>query len=228
MRKLLLCALFIAVACASGAAQGIQPKAPEVLKAGVFDYSSVEFQADKIAYQAAMSAKDYDRAREIRNEVAYRVRSTVSATYGLFEGKLYQGKAAASTALDILESGLTGLITLTGKEGWAAILSIVKGGRASFDKNFFNAQTMAILIQQMRAARLRVITRMDESLATRSVQEYPLAKALDDCVELFNAGTLQGGLMEASQSAGANLQAAQNDAAAARARIQNSNAVPQQ
>src|SRR3954470_6811556 len=120
-RSALLLAIVVLLASIAAHAQGIQPKAPDVLNLSVFSYSPTEFAADKIAYQAALSAKDYDKAREIRNDVAFKVRATVNGTYGAFEGKLYQGKAAASTGLDILESGLTGLITLTGKAGWATI-----------------------------------------------------------------------------------------------------------
>ena len=197
-------------------AQG-KPKTPPILTERVGLYTTTEFDADVISYNSAMNLGDYDQARVIRDKVIYRVMGTVDLAYGNFEANLFNTRATRNVILDIVENTLTAVIGITDKASLVGLLAGLRGGRNSYDKNFFQQQTLQVVIQTMRASRLRVATKIEESLSALSAADYPLNQGLQDTIQYLGAGTLQAGLSEAVETASQSMQAARSAAVESRA-----------
>lgn len=226
-RHFALCAVLLlsAFACLPNYARAqSKPKTPSILQQ-LGEYGPLESNADVLEYKAAMAANDFERARLIRNDILYHGKIGVDLNYGAFKRSQFKEKALLNTVFDIGTDALTVGIGMTdavkGKNILTGILGLVTGGRRAYEKNFWKSQSLPAVIASMEAGRLNKATEIENKL-TLSVQDYGLYAALSDLAEYFNRGTLESGLESLNDAAGARLQAAKTDAAAARVMRMNS------
>lgn len=208
-------ALFLATLCLSGCAgsQLNRPRVPRLLgpTSPMVLYTDAEFTKDYAEYKAAVvkcaepSALQECQAKLLRNSIINRIKLDIELNYREYVGQLFVGRAGASVGLDALELGLATAATLAGASGTktvlAGILTGTKGIRLSFDKNFFAEKTTPILISRIETLRDAIKNDIGVQM-TLSIAEYPLEEAWNDLVELFYAGTLQGGIQALSADTG--------------------------
>lgn len=200
----LVALLWLALTGCAGS-QLARPKIPRLLTSSspLVLYTNDAFQKDYDAYKAAVvrcatpTAAEQCIAKQLRDSIINRINLDIELNYREYAAQLFIGRAGTNVGLDALELGLSTAATLAGAEGTktilAGILTGAKGIRLSFDKNFFAERTTPIIIGRMNTARETLLTELHTKM-TLSVAEYPLEEAWSDLVELFYAGTLQGGI----------------------------------
>lgn len=208
--------------CVSVHAQSLKPKPPGILEQRIGVYSVADFDADKLAYKTAMESTDaghLQRAREIRDNVVNHMIATVDFVYGNWKVALYGTDAKWKTIFDIFESVLVAGIgrtnVLSTKDDLTAILQIVRGGRASFNKNFFTS-SVPMLIAAMDAGRLAKLVEIENKLAT-PVREYSLDEGLADVGRYFAEGSIPSAVQHLNENAATTLQSVRAQASQTRA-----------
>src|SRR5258708_14818802 len=98
-----------------------------------------------------------------------------------------------------------------GKTILSALVSGVTGTRLSIDKNFFRQQTVTAIISSMQANRNRIRTIILQRLTSEGADTYPFEAVRSDLIDLFFAGTLQGGIQELHQASSSNAQESRAD-----------------
>lgn len=176
------------------------PKAP--LPAAVF---STPFLADLSSptlfrdYNALSGQAQIDR----RNQILYEIVWLTDASYGSYEKNFFAGQAYVGTGGDIVNIGLAGVAAVTGTAHLKAVLAVfssgVTGMRASYEKNFFDQQTRAVIVQKMRSGRLAVLAAIRAGMATPG---YSLEQGLMDTSSYFDAGTVIGALVAIAEDSG--------------------------
>lgn len=201
----LLCVAVLSNGCTANRIQRMEsPDRPPTLEAS---YTAAQKSADVAVYNTRVQANDLAGARVMRDLIVQNVRREIEVVYQAFERGLFANKAAFEVEMDIFELLLSTATTLSGSHraqtNLAALLTGTKGTRLSVDKNVFGEKTYSTLVSQMRASRSKASASMVEKLAKLDVNNYPLAEAETDLVQLFNAGTIHDALVRLSAHAGA-------------------------
>ncbi|MGX9713129.1 hypothetical protein ACWYXJ_02595 [Janthinobacterium lividum] len=123
-----------------------------------------------------------DRMR-IRNGIVRDFMAIADHNYMQFKNELLAGRVRTDTIADITELLLSTATTLTGglmtKTNLGAASTLLKGSRATVDKNFFAQQTMRAIINSMEASRSSdktvIISKMNKSTSV-----YPISEAISD------------------------------------------------
>jgi hypothetical protein len=193
----------------------VKPKAPVVLSKVIFEYTETEFNADRRAYETAMSDPDPKKPRRIRDEIVYSLKRTIDAYYDQFENDLTLGRAKTSTLADFTELTAASAINITNGDRAKNIIAIAltafKGGRKSVEENFFREKTTEILISKMRASRSQVEEEITKRM-NEDVEVYPLDSALGDIIKYFGAGTLKNAFQGLQQEASKDAENSEKDA----------------
>lgn len=191
--------------CASGLVNRIDEPKPATLLAPYYTVGNKK--ADQLAYNTAMSSRDYVTARIQRDLIVHSIWKEINTVYGEFEAGLYANKAAFELETDIAELLISTATTLTGapraKTNLSALLTTFKGSRLSVDKNIFAEKTYGALVSQMRANRSNVSALIHEKLARLDVLGYSLTEAEGDLGLLFKAGTIHEALLQITTETGA-------------------------
>lgn len=212
MKSVLLITLLVSTLFLTGCPK-TQPAVPPVLAKQVADYEIQKFTTDTDQYYCAIDgctgqARDVAKATRLRNRVIARLKAAIDANYQEFENQLFTGRARSNVLLDITEFGANVATTISNGERVKTIISAFvtgfKGGRKSFDENFFREQTIQVIISQMEASRARVETDMLKNMNDKDADGYSLDTALGDLINYFYAGTLQKGLQELAKETGKN------------------------
>lgn len=218
MKPLLLVTILIGTLFLTGCPK-TQPAVPPVLAKRVADYEISRFNTDTEQYYCAVDGctgqqRDVAKATRLRNRVIARLKAAVDANYQEFENQLFTGRARSNVLLDITEFGANVATTISNGERVKTIISAVvtgfRGGRKSFDENFFRERTIQVIISQMEASRARVETEMLKSMNDKDADGYSLDTALGDLINYFYAGTLQKGLQELAKETGKSAIAAED------------------
>lgn len=154
-------------------------------------------------------------AKNVRNEIIEQGASAIDANYAQYVSDLNLGRSRGNFVADVVELGISGVSgSLSGPADTLRILGVAlntfKGARASFDLNYFNKQTTAILVNQMDDNRNRVYAAILRK-KDRDIDRYSMAEAIKDLVAYYNAGTLVRALTALSQQTGANVQQSENE-----------------
>ncbi len=226
-----------------------RPDKPELMSDGsgtssLVRYSLAEYTADKRLYDAAIAnartasdsaemRRQLELARLSRDVMINRVRSDIRDHSGEFEDALRQRIAAMATGADFVELGLSAATTIVGGESaktvLAAILTAVKGGRISVDKNFFRERTSEAIVAALRTSRLTQDTAIVKKMSLLDVRQYTFEEAWNDLVDLYYAGTLASAFQTLSEQAGARAEAAkQEQVALDNVRVEITAATPQE
>ena len=114
-------------------------------------------------------------------------------------------RAQAESVFDITNLTLGVANTLVGGEADHAAItaatSLLSGSRLAIEKNFYNERTVPALVTQMNASRQAALVPILRGLK-QDPSAYPLSQALVDLQGYYEAGTIQGALLEVQQQAG--------------------------
>jgi hypothetical protein len=169
-----------------------------------------------------------------RNQILQELIALINQNYSIFEDKYYGSDASVSFGGDVANLGLTGVASVTGTAHLKSILSAIATGttgiKTSYEKNFFDQQTRAAVVQKMRAGRasqlaliqdqnhmkapvicdpdpdkgcpMVTVTGADGKPAQAAVAPYSLETGLSDVEQYYQAGTIIGALQAIATSAG--------------------------
>lgn len=159
----------------------------------------------------SLSTKRYETAAEvdrkkIRAEITKDFLAIADFTYYDFKTELLAGRAQTDSILDIAELVLSSATTLTGgamaKTNLGAASTLMKGSRATVDKNFFAQQTMRAIINAMEDGRAT-----DKALILNKLQssttDYPLSEAVSDVMRYQSRASLFVAILDIANKTGA-------------------------
>ncbi len=200
---MLILAALLALLLTAGCTTAGAPHAPETSFTARSDLDALKAQ-----FASATSISEYysrPETRERRNAFIAGRLVLYDLAYVDWVSRFRFGRAAEATILDAATLGVSQAITLFGgvrtKEALGAIAAAITGTRASYEKNFFDAQTAGALAAQMNAERRAALVPIMAGVRA-GVDEYPLAAALADLSTYQYAGTLDGALTGIQREAG--------------------------
>ncbi len=151
-------------------------------------------------------AKDASLAKYWRDTMIGMIRRDIESFYGEYEKTLADGRRRFSSAIDVTSLAGTAAATIINparaKTVISTMVAFVEGAHGKIDQNIFQQQTTNVIIQKIRASRIRldamILRKMD-----LDASQYTFSAAEHDLRELFRAGTLQSGFLELAASTGA-------------------------
>lgn len=153
-------------------------------------------------YKAALSG---EQMRLIRNEIIAQRMYAIDVQYTQYESALTQESQEVGFGATTAAEGLSTAVTLVGPPGTKTILSgaatAVLASKGHYESEVLLAQTMRTIQKQMRASRNRIATSISARTA-QGVADYPLAAAMSDVEDYYNAGTLTTGVIDTSTTVG--------------------------
>lgn len=167
-----------------------------------FNYTTIEYSCGNGDVEPVVGQA---MAKRIRNEAIENGIMGVNSVYAEFVDDLNTGRATSNFVADVVDLGLGAAIGISKGERPLQILGVAltafRGGRRSVDVNFFKEQTMPILINKMDDNRSIVYASILLK-KSRSAEDYPMAEAIRDIVDYYNAGTLVRALTQLSKDTG--------------------------
>lgn len=170
--------------------------------------SEMEFvrskQSDLIEryYKAVLSP---EQMKLIRNEILAQRMYAIDIQYTVYEASLTREGQEIGFGATTAAEGLTTAATLVAPPGTKTILSgvatAVLATKGHYESEVLLAQTMRTIQKQMRASRNRIAADISARMV-QSVAEYPLAAAMSDIEDYYNAGTLTTGVIDTSTTVG--------------------------
>jgi len=168
-------------------------------------------------YNLLPQKSDDDKAAKIarRNQILTELIYLVDQNYYKFENHFYGSQATFSTGGDAINLGLTAAASVTGTAELKSILSATATGTTglttSIEKNFFDQQSRAAVVTQMRALRSSQLALMQDgdhmkagiTVSNAGDKTYSLETGIADVNTYYDAGTVVGALQAIAQAAGA-------------------------
>ncbi|HBF49265.1 MAG TPA: hypothetical protein DDX04_01510 [Massilia sp.] len=179
----------------------------------LFEAELVRLRDNKLRISASIATlnKDDDpvelKKRGIRDQIVKDYLALADANYFAFKDDLLTGRAATDTIGDIAELLLSTATTLTGgvnsKTNLAAASTLLKGSRATVDKNFFAQQTMRAIINSIEAGRASDRLLINENLK-KSTANYPLSEAIAEAQHYQSRASLSSAVLDIANQTGTN------------------------
>ncbi|MDB5578952.1 MAG: hypothetical protein JWR80_4128 [Bradyrhizobium sp.] len=145
------------------------------------------------------------QARLIRNEIIAQRMYAVDVQYTEYENALTRegqevnfGLLTAAGTLGTASQLFTPTVT---KSVLSGLSTVTLGAKGHYDSQILMAQTIRTIQKQMRASR-NLIAADISAKTIKNVSDYPLAAALSDVEDYFNAGTLTTGIIDTSTTVG--------------------------
>jgi hypothetical protein len=161
-------------------------------------YSQKDYDNDIAAYSANAPAITDDAKQRL---------AQAARNDNVYSANLYSGKGAIAITGDAANLGLTTAVAIAGRTAaktlFGALGTAVTGINLSVDNNVFAQQTYQVIALAMETRRTAIYAEISDSLAKKSVLEYPLTAVKRDLVLYLYAGSLPGGLQEIQKEAGA-------------------------
>lgn len=201
------------------------PKIPKAISPKIVSYSTANLENHRCLYEEAVTgqkcqnvdagtqtnttrpdpAKDAVLAKYWRDTMIGMIRRDIESFYGEYEKQLADSRRRFSSAIDVTSLAGVAAATITNparaKTVISTMVAFVEGAHGKIDQNIFQQQTTNVIIQKMRASRVRldamILRKMDLDAA-----QYTFSAAGHDLRELFRAGALQSGFLELAASAG--------------------------
>lgn len=149
---------------------------------------------------------------ERRNQVLREYLWLIDQNYDTFESNYYGAEASINWAGDMVNLGLTGVASVTGTAELKSILALIATGttgiKASYEKNFFDQQTRAAIVQKMRALRATELAVLDDDKHLKAGLEYSLADGINDVTYYYDQGTVIAALQSIAENSGTQTQLA--------------------
>jgi hypothetical protein len=145
------------------------------------------------------------QAKLIRNEIIADRMYAIDVQYTEYESNLTRerqevgfGTLATAGALGTASTLVTPVVTKSVLSGLSTLTLATKG---HYDSEVLLAQTIQTIQKQMRASRNLIAANISAKLV-KGVADYPLAAALSDLEDYYNAGTLTTGVIDTSTTVG--------------------------
>jgi predicted small secreted protein len=149
-----------------------------------------------------------------RNDVVFAYMLLADRRYYVFESAILNETSSGNFSANALSLALSTAGALAGESAAQTLSALdtgVKGATQSFGKEFLFDQTVPALINQMRASRAAVRTRIYEGTKA-SHDDWPLCLALQELTEYEQAGTLTGAITTLTSTAVADKMAREGEA----------------
>jgi len=142
-----------------------------------------------------------------RNQILSEVIYLIDQNYYKFESKFYGSEATFSTAMEAANLGFTAAGSITGTSEIKSILAATATGttgfKSSVEKNFFDQQSRAAIVNKMRALRATQLALIQDGDHMKAgVTAYSLEQGISDVNDYYDAGTVVAALQSISQTAG--------------------------
>jgi hypothetical protein len=151
-----------------------------------------------------MELSDSEAVRYRNNYIGARMYA-MDVAYSDYEASITKENQWLGFGSTIATLGLTGASTLVPAVATKDILTTAAGGiagsEAAYNDQLLMKQTVSIIQNQMRANRSNVAAGIMRKMSSNS-STYTLGMALSDLEEYYRAGTITGGVLGASASAG--------------------------
>jgi hypothetical protein len=163
-------------------------------------------------YHAA--GTDEDKRRGIRDEfIANRV-AQLDLDFLAYVRSVSSNKRTLDAATEAAQLTLGIAATLVGgehaKENIAAAIALITGGKATYDKNYFDNKGLDAILATMISRRKEVFVRIVQGLSV-STSEYGIVQAKADLDDYYNAGTMEGAYFSIQAAAHEREKAAADD-----------------
>jgi len=146
---------------------------------------------------------DANQSASDRNSLIYELIALSDYRFSRYESDLVLGKAKRDTFTDISMFGLNSAASLMTPGSATQIVSAIAAGlgfsRSNIEKNFFQNQATPALIDRMEVLRKAKYNEIIPNLS-QSYSDYPIAAALKDVNDYFQAGTMIGALKDIKQN----------------------------
>lgn len=148
--------------------------------------------------------------RTCRNAIVSLRILAIDQSFSEFEADLFRQTREIGFSATVASLGLTGAASLV-SGGTANILAAaataLTGTKEAFDKEVLSEQTILAIHTAMRSNRKKILVRIQSGMK-QGIADYPLGLALSDLEQYYNAGTVLGALINVTEAAGAEGQAA--------------------
>lgn len=140
-------------------------------------------QVERKNLEDKLYSSSEEKRKRIRNEIARDFLAIADNDYMNFKNSLLSGRVKSDTIADISELLLSTATTLTGglmsKTNLGAASTLLKGSRATVDKNFFAQQTMRAIINSMEESRASDKFIINEKMKRPTIT-YSISEAISD------------------------------------------------
>lgn len=190
--SLLLCVVVFATGCPKYRPDASFKDDPNKLVTKINNY----IDGKRADYEAALRKDPSDAnnaAKGIRNELIENALPYLDASYMDFVTDIQAGRDRQNYLMDLVELGASAAVGITNGERSLQVIGVAltafRGGRRSYDVNFYKDQSTPILISKMDGNRAKVRATI-LSREKNGVADYQLGAAVGDLVDYYNAGTL--------------------------------------
>ena len=171
----------------------------------IISFYSIEAEETTEKEAAEATAKLNKKKKESRNQFISQRLTLINIQYIKFIRQFALDKAQLDSAIDITTIGVGLAVTLVGGESVKAILGAVSTGltgtKVTIDKNFFQEETVPVLITAMNAERKKALVPILRGRG-QTLDVYSFEQALSDLHIYYQAGTFLGALQSIQKDSG--------------------------
>lgn len=206
MRKLRRSGLSAAIVVA-GAVSACVPttRTPDRLYPILYEMETIQSRSARLEADYYALDTSAEQAKRIRNEIVAQRMYAIDIQYTQYEAALTRESQEVGFAALTAAGGLTTASTLVASAATKTVLSAVAtavlGTKSHYESEILLAQTIRTIQKQMRASRNFIAANIAGRI-NQSAFEYPLAAALSDVEDYYNAGTLTTGVIDTSTTVG--------------------------
>ena len=180
-------------------------RTPERLYSVVHEMETIKSMETSLVARYLDPTLSPQMAKATRNEIIAQRMYAIDVQYTQYESALTREVQEVGFAALTSAEGLTTASTLVANVATKSILSAVAtavlASRGHYNSEVLLAQTIRTIQKQMRASRNIVATAISAKLS-QDTADYPLAAALSDVEDYYNAGTLTTGVIDTSTTVG--------------------------
>ena len=146
-----------------------------------------------------------------RNQLVGARMYAMDIRFSQFEETMFRETRTGGFGATLATMGLTGAAALSSggtSQVLAGISAFIIGGREAFEKEILAERTVVAIHTAMRSRRAEVALRLRTGLQ-QPLRQYPVATALGDLNDYYNAGTVLGALTGITETVGASAQKAE-------------------
>ena len=169
--------------------------------------TAAELRDDEASYY---KSADENERRRLREKIIGQLRPFIDEFWRRYHSQLFGDTATIKTGFEAATTTFSGAAAITTPSTAAAILSALAAAStaygSSMEKNFFNQQSLPVVLHQMEADVSLYGQKIEAGLA-KSTTEYPLSTALADLSAYSRAMSIPSALASLNAAAGAQKQA---------------------
>lgn len=176
---------------------------PETSQKYADDLKAKDTDYDTALRAITTAAGDPIKQRQVRNDEIDRRIRVIDRNFEAFVEALAKENVRANFGLALTQIGVGAagaLVAETASQILSAVSAGLAGSQQAYGKTVLYDQTFSALLAQMIASRKAILVKIYEGRAA-SMEEYPLAAAVQDLDAYYFAGTLPGAVVATSADA---------------------------